>query len=57
MTSHLGMMIVFAACVSIVFGTLTRDEPRDQLRMGWRIFGALTIGAVVLGWVMYFAFA
>ena len=57
MTSHLGMMIVFAACVAIVFGALTRDEPRDQRRVGWRIFGALTVGAVVLGWAMYIAFA
>ena len=57
MTSHLGMMIVFAACVSIVFGTLTRDEPREQVRTASRIFGALTLGALVLGWAMFLAFA
>jgi undecaprenyl pyrophosphate phosphatase UppP len=57
MKSHLGMMIVFAACVSVVFGTLSRDEPRDQLRMGARIFGALVAGALILGWAMYVAFA
>jgi hypothetical protein len=57
MTSHLGMMVVFAACVSIVFGTLSRDEPREQMRMGGRIFGALTIGAVLVGWAMFLAFA
>ena len=57
MSSHLGMMIVFAACVSIVFGTLSRDAPRDQLKLGARIFAALILGAVVVGWLMYVAFA
>jgi len=56
MTSHLGVMILFAACVSTVFGTLMRDVARDQLRLGLRIFGGLVLGAYVLGWVMYWAF-
>ena len=56
MTSHLGIMILFAACVSAVFGTLLRDEPRDQLRFGAKVFGALVVGAYALGWLMYFAF-
>jgi hypothetical protein len=47
------MMIVFAACVAVVFATLLRDEPRDQVRMGSRIFGGLVVGAYVLGWVMF----
>jgi undecaprenyl pyrophosphate phosphatase UppP len=57
MSSHLGMMIVFAVCVSVVFGALTREEPRDQLRMSLRILCAFVIGALVLGWAMFFAFA
>jgi hypothetical protein len=56
MTSHLGIMIVFAACVSAVFGTLLRDEPRDQVRFGGKIFAALVVGAYALGWLMYLAF-
>jgi hypothetical protein len=56
MTSHLGVMILFAACVSLVFGTLLRDVPRDQLRIGARIFAALTGGAYLVGWIQYFAF-
>ena len=56
MTSHLGVMILFAACVSAVFGTLLRDQPRDQIRFGGKIFGALVVGAYALGWLMYFAF-
>lgn len=53
MTSHTGMMILFAACVATVFATLLRDEPRDQVRMGSRIFGGLVAGAYLLGWVLF----
>jgi len=56
MTSHLGVMLLFAACVSIVFGTLLRNEPRDQIRMGLRIFLALAVGAYALSWLMFLAF-
>jgi len=56
MTTHVGVMLLFAACVSIVFGTLVRDVPRDQRRIAGRIFGALVLGAYVVGWIMYAAF-
>jgi hypothetical protein len=56
MTTHLGVMILFAACVSTVFGTLLRDVPRDQMRLAGRLFTGLVAGAYVLGWVMYFTF-
>lgn len=56
MTSHLGVMILFAACVSVVFGTLLRDAPRDQMRIGLRIFLALIVGAYALDWLMYLSF-
>ena len=56
MTTHLGVMILFAACVSVVFGTLMRDEPAAELRLAGRIFAALVVGAYALGWVMYIAF-
>jgi hypothetical protein len=56
MTSHLGVMVVFAACVSAVFGVLLRDVPRDQGRLAARIFLALTLGALVVGWGMYLFF-
>ena len=56
MTTHLGVMILFAACVSTVFGVLLRDDLRDQVRFGGRIFAALVLGAYLLGWLMYFAF-
>jgi hypothetical protein len=56
MTSHLGVMILLAACLGAVFGMLLRDEWREQWRLGARIFAALTGGAYLLGWIMYLAF-
>ena len=56
MTTHLGVMLLFAACVSIVFGTLLRHAPRDQFRLGSRIFLVMVAGAYGLGWLMYFLF-
>ena len=53
MTTHLGLMIVFSFFVSIVFATLSRDTPRDQLRFGLRLFAGFVAAAVVIGWFMY----
>ncbi len=53
-TSHLGLMIVFALFVSVVFGTLMRDEPREQVRFGAQLFTAFVLGGVALGWILNF---
>jgi hypothetical protein len=56
MTSHLGLLVIFAICLGAVFGALMRDAPRDQIRLGLRVFVGLVAGAYVAGWLMYFAF-
>ena len=53
MTTHLGLMTVFAVFVSVAFATLMRDEPGDQLRFGARLFGAFMLTGLVLGWLLY----
>lgn len=53
MTTHLGLLVVFALFVSIVFAALMRDTPREQALLGLRLFGALVAAALVLGWLMY----
>ena len=57
MTSHLGVMVLIAACVSAVFGALLRDAPREQAKLAGRIFAALVAGACALGWLMYLGFS
>jgi hypothetical protein len=50
--THLGLLVLFATCVSVVFAVLMRDDPRSQLRFGARLFGAFVVGAIVAGWLM-----
>jgi hypothetical protein len=52
-TSHLGLLALFAAFVSIAFAVLMRDSPREQLLFGARLFGTFIGSAVLLGWLLY----
>ena len=53
MTTHVGLMVVFALFVSIVFATLMRDDPREQLRFGARLFGGFVGAGLLIGWLLY----
>ena len=44
---------MFSLCVSAVFAGLLREEPREQLVIGAKMFGAMMGAAVALGWLMY----
>jgi hypothetical protein len=52
MTSHLGLMILFAFFVSLVFATISKDTPAEQARLGARMFGTFIGAAIALGWLM-----
>jgi hypothetical protein len=52
MTSHLGLMLLFAFFVSLVFATISKDTPKDQLVLGAKMFGMFAGAALVLGWLM-----
>jgi len=51
--SHFVLLLIFAAFVSTVFATLMRDDPREQLRLGGRIFGGFIGAGVLLGWLLF----
>ena len=53
MTTHLGLMILFALFVSVVFATLMRDDPREQLLLGAKLFAGFVFGGVAIGWLLY----
>ena len=50
---HFLAMILFALLVSVVFGVLGRDTPRDRVLYGIKIFLAFLGIAVGLSWLMY----
>ena len=53
MQSHFVLLTLFAFFVSLVFATIAKDAPRDQLRFGGLMFAAFLVSAIVLGWLMY----
>ena len=52
MTSHFGLMLLFAFFVSAVFATITKDSPKEQLVLGAKMFGTFVAAAIAFGWVM-----
>jgi hypothetical protein len=52
-TTHVGLMVLFALCVSAVFAVLLRDEPAEQARLGGRLLAAFVGGGLLLGWLLY----
>ena len=52
MTSHILLLILYSGFVSVTFATLMRDEPREQLRFGARLFGGFIAAGVLLGWLL-----
>ena len=53
MSSHLGLMALFAFFVSLVFSLIAKDDLWGQLRMGGLMFAGFLISALVIGWLMY----
>jgi hypothetical protein len=53
MHSHLILIAVFAFFVSLVLALLSKDDAREQLRLGGILFAGFIIAAVVAGWLMY----
>jgi hypothetical protein len=53
MTSHLGLLLLFALFVSVIFAALMRDDPKEQLRFGIRLLAGFVGAALVLSWLMY----
>jgi hypothetical protein len=56
MTSHLGLLLLFAAFVSPVFAALHRDDWASAKRFAARLFVSLVGGAFIFSWLLYLAF-
>ena len=51
--SHFSAMLLFSLLVSVVFGVLSKNTPRERFIYGAKVFAAFVGVAVVLGWIMY----
>ena len=50
---HIIAMVLFSFLVSVVFGVLSKNTPRERMVYGAKVFAAFVGIALVLGWVMY----
>ncbi len=50
---HFPAMVLFSFLVSVVFGVLSKNTPRERLFYGAKVFAAFVGVALVLGWIMY----
>jgi hypothetical protein len=46
-------MVLFSFLVSVVFGVLSKNTPRERFFYGAKVFAAFVGVALVLGWIMY----
>jgi hypothetical protein len=53
MESHFVLMLLFCLCVSAVFAGLLREDAREQVIVGAKMFGAMVAAALILGWLMF----
>jgi hypothetical protein len=52
--THLLVMVLFAALVSVVFGAVARDTHRERLLYGLKIFAEFIGIGLALAWLLYF---
>jgi hypothetical protein len=52
--THLLVMILFAALVSLIFGIFGRDTSRDRLFYGLKVFAEFVGIGLALAWLLYF---
>jgi cytochrome bd-type quinol oxidase subunit 2 len=50
---HLTLMAVHALLIATFFTFLWKRERRERLIYFWKVFGALLLGAIALGWLMF----
>lgn len=49
---HLLLLVVEALLIAIFFAFLWKRDPRERLRYFLKVFAALVLGAIALGWLM-----
>ncbi|MBI4917878.1 MAG: hypothetical protein HY825_18715 [Acidobacteria bacterium] len=53
MLDHFTLMVLHALLIAVFFAFLWKREKQERWRYFWKVFAALVLGAVALGWLMY----
>lgn len=51
---HFLVMMLFALLAAGVFGTVAKDNPREQFLYGAKVFAEFMIIGLALAWILYF---
>jgi hypothetical protein len=53
MLDHLSLMALDALLIAVFFSFLWKPDGRERWRYFLKVFAALLLGAIALGWLMY----
>jgi glycerol uptake facilitator-like aquaporin len=53
MLDHLALMGLDALLIAVFFAFLWKRDGRERFYYFWKVFAALLLGAIALGWLMY----
>jgi hypothetical protein len=51
--THFSAAVIFALCISVVFGITQRSEPRMMVRFGAYCFGLFVVAVIGASWLMW----
>jgi len=52
--THWGLLAALSAAISLAFAFLMRDEPRERLLFGLKMFLGFLLFAFAAGWILFF---
>jgi len=50
---HFSLLVLHAFLISVFFSFLWKQDTSERWRYFWKVFAALVLGAVALGWLMF----
>lgn len=50
---HFSLLVLHAFLISVFFSFLWKRDTSERWRYFWKVFAALVLGAVALGWLMF----
>jgi len=53
MLDHFSLLLLDAFLIAVFFSFLWKRDGRERWHYFWKVFGALVLGAVALGWLMF----
>ena len=53
MVDHFSLLVLDALLIAVFFAFLWKQGAKERWRYFWKVFLALVLGAIAVGWLMY----